>query len=154
MKFLTCLDKRKWNKIGVIDYPRLPGSRFFRQWIRIENFRDFRQQRPKRTRCSVKRKRAAPNCVQSSFADWIRISIVQSKRGSPRIFQRGYRILILSNTKSRQQRDKEEAASKEHSTPPTRESWPIWIRSSLHTIDSQMPDPIRLYSDLDNYFGP
>ena len=60
----------------------------------------------------------------------------------------------ISATAERKQMDKEEAASKEHSTPPTRESWPIWIRSLLHTTDSQMPDPIRLYSNLDNHSGP
>ena len=55
----------------------------------------------------------------------------------------------ISATAERKQRDKEEAASKEHSTPPTKESWPIWIRSSLNTTDSQMPDLTRLYSNSD-----
>ena len=59
----------------------------------------------------------------------------------------------ISATAEKKQRDKEEAVSKEHSTPPTKESWPKWIRLLLHTTGSQMPDPIRRYSNLDNYSG-
>ena len=51
----------------------------------------------------------------------------------------------ISATAERKQRDKEKAVSKEHSTPPPKESWPKWIRLLLHTTDSQMPDHIRLF---------
>ena len=59
-----------------------------------------------------------------------------------------------SATAERKQRDTGKAASTDYSTPPTRESWPKWIRSLLHSIDSQMPDPIRLYLNLDTHSRP
>ena len=156
---------------------RLPENRFCRQWIRIENFWDFRHQRLKRICCSAKGtdeqhwtvcNRPSRIGVKSGSADQREeargISQVNTGLLFPRIRNRGQRIEDLesasettswiSATAKKKQRDKEEAASKEHSTPPTRESWPKWIRSLLHSIDSQMPDPIRLYLNLDTHSRP
>ena len=63
-------------------------------------------------------------------------------RGSRKRFRNNVLNLCNSIEKAEGQR---KAVSKEHSTPPPKESWPKWIRLLLHTTDSQMPDHIRLF---------
>ena len=70
----------------------------------------------------------------------------QGQRTEDRGSRKRFRNHVLNLRNSREKAEgQRKAVNKEHSTPPTKESWPKRIRLLLHTTDSQMPDHIRLF---------